>query len=286
MPDAILVENVRGLLRPRFKEYFTYILKRLQFPLCLQGKEETWQNHYKRLFALTEKDFAEQEQYVVAYQEVNTADYGIPQIRERVIILAFRRDLGLNTFNLEATHSKEALFVDQWITGSYWERHNISPYDYLGPIDKKLVQKLQNQLFLAENKLPWSTIRDTIRDLPLPVQRGQQEEIPNHVQHPGARVYAGHSGSIFDFPAKALKAGAHGVPGGENVLCIPPQTIVRYITAREAARLQTFPDTWHFHGSWGECMRQLGNAAPAELVKLFATEIHRRLVKVSTTTQS
>src|SRR5579885_2748548 len=199
MPRAILIENVQGLLRPKFQEYFDYVLKRLQFPLCLKDKEESWQNHYKRLRTLTERDFADQEQYVVAYQQVNTADYGVPQIRERVIISAFRRDLGIDTFYLEATHTKEALLIDQWITGSYWEKRNISPYDYLSSVDKRLVEKLRNQLFFIETKLPWSTTRDAICDLPQPVQRGQKEEVPNHTQHPGARIYPGHSGSIPDY---------------------------------------------------------------------------------------
>lgn len=279
MPNAILIENVQGLLRPKFREYFNYILKCLQFPLLLKHEGECWQHHYRRLLALTEKDFLDQEQYAVCSQQVNTADYGIPQIRERVIISAFRRNLGIQPFVLEATHSKEALLIEQWVTGAYWEKRNISPYDYLSPADKKLVSKLRNQLFFTENRLPWTTTRDAIYDLPLPVQCGQREEVPNHIQHPGARIYPGHSGSVPDYPAKALKAGGHGVPGGENVLRLPSEGAVRYITAREAARLQTFPDTWHFHGSWGECMRQLGNAVPAGFVRVFAEEISCRLRK-------
>lgn len=280
MPKAMLIENVQGLLRPKFQEYFRSVLKRLQFPLCLKDAEESWQHHYKRLQALTERDFADQEQYVVAYQQVNTADYGVPQMRERVIISAFRRDLGIDTFDLKATHSKEALLIAQWVSGSYWEERALPPYDYLNSADKRLVDRLRNQLFFTETRRPWSTTRDAIDDLPLPVARGQQEEVPNHIQHPGARVYPGHSGSVPDYPAKALKAGGHGVPGGENILRNPSDDTVRYITAREAARLQTFPDAWRFHGTWGECMRQLGNAVPAEVIRLFAEEIKQRLVQV------
>ncbi|MEO7020111.1 MAG: DNA cytosine methyltransferase [Ktedonobacteraceae bacterium] len=280
MPHAILIENVRGLLRENFRVYFRYILKRLQFPLCAKEENATWQNHYKRLLTLTEKDFADEEQYRVAYQLINTADYGIPQIRERVIITAFRRDLGIDTFQLKATHSKEALFMDQWVTGRYWTQRNTSSYDYLSLTDKEIVEKLRNQLFPVEDRLPWLTIRDVIHDLPTPVKRGDREEIPNHIQHPGARVYPGHTGSILDYPAKALKSGVHGTPGGENVLCIPPEGVIRYLTAREAARLQTFPDEWYFHGSWGACMKQLGNAVPAELIRLFSKEIRQRLANV------
>lgn len=36
MPNAILIENVQGLLRPKFQAYFDYLMKRLHFPLCLK----------------------------------------------------------------------------------------------------------------------------------------------------------------------------------------------------------------------------------------------------------
>jgi len=276
LPDAVLIENVQGLLRPKFQTYFDYLLKCLRFPLCLPGQEERWQEHHTRLLALREKDFADHEQYVVTHQLINTADYGIPQRRERVILSAFRRDLGIVPFHLAATHTKEALFIEQWVTGSYWEKRNIAPYEYLGLADYKLVRTLRCQPLFDDNTLPWLTTRDAIDNLPPPVHRGQPAVIPNHIQHPGARIYPGHSGSLLDYPAKAIKAGGHGVPGGENILRLS-EDAVRYMTAREAARLQTFPDAWRFYGSWGKCMRQIGNAVPVYVIQRFAEEIHRRL---------
>jgi DNA (cytosine-5)-methyltransferase 1 len=70
----------------------------------------------------------------------------------------------------------------------------------------------------------------------------------------------------------AIEAGGHGVPGGENMLALPDGT-VRYLTVREAARLQTFPDRWRFEGAWGEIMRQLGNAVPMELARVAAVSV-------------
>ncbi|WP_330217616.1 DNA cytosine methyltransferase [Endozoicomonas numazuensis] len=46
------------------------------------------------------------------------------------------------------------------------------------------------------------------------------------------------------------KAGAHGVPGGENMIRYPDGS-VRYFTVRESARLQTFPDDYALEGAWG-----------------------------------
>jgi DNA (cytosine-5)-methyltransferase 1 len=130
----------------------------------------------------------------------------------------------------------------------------------------------------AAGTAPWPTVRDALHDLPPPVPRGAEPTVPNHVQHPGARVYPPwHLGSFYDYPAKALKAGTNGTPGGENLVHVPGAGGVRYFTTREAARLQTFPDTWLFHGTWGACIKQLGNAVPVARAERFAGEIRRRL---------
>ena len=70
-----------------------------------------------------------------------------------------------------------------------------------------------------------------------------------------------HTGSCMDEPAKALKAGDHGVPGGENMIA-DRRGNVRYFTIREMARLQGFPDDFVVEGSWKAATRQLGNAVP------------------------
>lgn len=120
------------------------------------------------------------------------------------------------------------------------------------------------------------TVRDAITDLPVPSESGDSPGILNHRLIPGARSYTGHTGSPLDLPAKTLKAGDHGVLGGENMLTARDGS-VRYFTVREAARLQTFPDTWELTGSWSEAMRQLGNAVPVELAHVVAASVARAL---------
>ena len=124
-------------------------------------------------------------------------------------------------------------------------------------------------------QLPWRTTRDAIADLPDPTSP-DTARVLNHRLQLGARSYPGHTGSVLDEPAKTLKAGVHGVPGGENMIALPNGK-VRYLTVRESARLQTFPDDYKFHGSWTETMRQLGNAVPVALAQKVATSIREHL---------
>jgi DNA (cytosine-5)-methyltransferase 1 len=118
---------------------------------------------------------------------------------------------------------------------------------------------------------------DAIEDLPDPeFHPGLAAEISHHRFKPGARDYAGHTGSDLDDPAKTLKAGDHGVPGGKNML-VRPDGSIRYFSVREAARLQTFPDEFVLAGSWMETMRQVGERVPVALAAVMATSIRERL---------
>lgn len=281
-PRAVMIENVRGLTRPKFADYFRYIIKQLEFPAMLPRDGEDWRIHYSRLTKVDSANLPDCEQYEVAFQHIDAADFGAPQRRERIIITAFRRDTGLLPVKLAATHSRESLMYDQHVSGAYWKDHNLPTLELADgePAWTKAQKKALEERPCQSKR--WQTVRDAIADLPQPAQRGITTSTPpNHIQHPGARAYPGHTGSDLDKPAKALKAGAHGTPGGENTVKVGLAGEVRYFTIREAARLQTFPDAWNFEGSWGACIRQLGNAVPVEVAQQFAAEIHRRLLTLA-----
>jgi DNA (cytosine-5)-methyltransferase 1 len=118
-------------------------------------------------------------------------------------------------------------------------------------------------------EMPWITTRDALANTPDP---RSSHNIPDHVFKDGARVYAGHTGSFIDWPSKTIKAGGHGVPGGENMICYEDKS-VRYFTVFEAKKIQTFPDDFIVEGAWGEAMRQIGNAVPVRLAKLLASRL-------------
>jgi DNA (cytosine-5)-methyltransferase 1 len=122
-------------------------------------------------------------------------------------------------------------------------------------------------------------VRDALRDLPDPeCQKIDGRRLNDHYLQPGAKAYPGHTGSLLDLPAKTLKAGDHGVPGGENMM-VRLDGSVRYFTIRESARLQTFPDGYRFHGSWTETMRQLGNAVPVALARAVGASVATQLLR-------
>ena len=131
---------------------------------------------------------------------------------------------------------------------------------------------------LFDPQKPWRTVRDALEGVPDP-ETGDCSGWLNHEHNPGARSYVGHTGSPLDEPAKTLKAGDHGVPGGENML-LKPDGALRYFTVRESARLQTFPNDYILHGAWTEAMRQLGNAVPVLLAETVAKGIRQRLIAV------
>ena len=245
-PRAFLFENVRGLARPKFAAYLAAILGRLREP-------------------------APNLRYDVRVAKVNAADFGAPQKRHRVVICGVAMSEGVGAPNFVPTHSHQRLLWDQFVTGAYWDEHGLERRtDGFAPRNAALVESLR-RAGIAPVEARWVTVRDALRGLEEPDGRA------NHIFQPGARAYKGHTGSLLDEPAKALKAGDHGVPGGENMMVRDDQS-VRYFTLREAARLQGLPDDYEFSRSWSESMRQLGNAVPCQL----ATAAGSRLAEVLT----
>ncbi len=274
-PKAFIFENVKGLLRAAFADYFEYIILRLTYPSHTAADCSDWQSHLIDLRNVSQWSNPE-TRYKVSFKLINAADYGVPQKRERVVIVGIRADLpGVWSFPAP-THSAERLFWDTHITQSYWDRHKIpeSERPSIDPLTIAKVAKIKDQHgFFAPLSMPWQTVRDALRNLPAPQSN---HGIIDHVFRDGAKIYPGHTGSILDLPAKTIKAGDHGVPGGENMIRFADRQ-VRYFTVHEAKILQTFPANFVIKGVWGEAMRQLGNAVPVSLAEVIGRELLKTL---------
>jgi len=209
-------------------QYFDYVLLRLSYPSYAQA-EGKWEDNLAMLRQIDE-DPSQKPEYDVQYKLLNSANYGVPQTRERVFIIGTRSNLGVNFVIPEPTHSKKVLLQHQKVTNA-------------------------------------------LNDVPHPASNHQ---IENHVFKDGAKSYPGHTGSYIDLPAKTLKAGVHGVPGGENMIRYEDGSI-RYFTVHEGKLLQTFPANYHITGAWGEGMRQIGNAVPVQLARILGEAIFEAL---------
>ena len=264
-PKAFMFENVRGLTRASFSHYLEYIQFQLQYPAIEKKTDEQWTDHRRRLEQHHTAHHEMDLEYRIVPRLVNAADYGVPQRRERFIIVGIRADLNMEWHFPEPTHSLDALVKSQWDDMSYWGRHDIRPRTELLEVPSVRAALARPAL---DTRKPWLTTRDALVEL----SQSKNKALANNESRGGAKAYPGHTGSDLDLPSKTLKAGVHGVPGGENMF-VKDDKSVRYFTAREAASIQTFPEDYVFSGAWSEAMRQIGNAVPVKLAAAVTQQL-------------
>jgi DNA (cytosine-5)-methyltransferase 1 len=261
-PELVVFENVPGITRPSFAPYLDYIKAQLRHPdIPPVAEDELWSDHYARI-----RGTGQVPAYSVYQDVIDAANLGVPQSRRRVFLIAIRRDVyGADTWrNLTMTHSRDALLHAQYVTGEYWKRHNLNqpevPSRLRGHVAR--IERLEP----TDGAKPWNTLRDALADVPDPSCDGGsgRDGWPNHFAIPGARTYAKHTGSPLDLPSKTIKAGVHGVSGGEGMLRELDGT-VRYLSIREAALVQGFPTNYEFPGVRSRVMGVIGNAVAVDV---------------------
>lgn len=272
-PEYVVFENVPGLTRPSFAPYLDYVRDQLRRPGIPPIEGELWDEHHARIRAS-----AVDELYRVYQEEIDAADLGVAQSRKRIFLIAIRADVaGSGSWpGISRTHSRDLLLHEQWVTGTYWRRHGLErPADTPERL-KAQVERIK-KIGPPADKSPWRTLRDLLRDVPEPSVDVAIEGWPNHVAIPGARTYAKHNGSPLDMPSKTIKAGVHGVAGGEAMLR-ELDGGVRYLSVREAALVQGFPRDYEFPGVRSRVMGVIGNAVAVDV----AAKIGRTLVSLRT----
>lgn len=289
-PRAFVFENVPGLMSGH-ADYLDYIRMALTLPEIACPPQDDWIEQAAYLRRCIDQGVRSVPTYRVSIAKLAATDYGTAQARNRVFIVGLRDDVRAEWTPPKATHSLEQLMRDKWMTGHYWERHGMERPE----IDKAGIAWLRkhnrapaDDLF-AERLIAHRTTRDAIGDLPTPTPEGSPGILDHEAAPRAAKAYKGHTGSAIDDPSKTLRAGDHGVSGGENMADYGEQAgeaRYRHFTVREAARVQGFPDDYAFPeptdaggrgGKWSAGLKQLGNAVPCELGEAVGRSVMQAL---------
>jgi len=176
--------------------------------------------------------------YKVKYCQLNAADYGVPQKRERVFILGTRKDVTVSIeFPPPPTHAE--------------------------PGSKRL-----------DGLKPWVSIGEVLQGIPEPADA---PDLPNHTCSKYKLRFNNYLGHRYVEPTKpAPTITARGDMRGGVVIIHHPSN-QRRMTARELASVQSFPLDFVFSGSRTSAYRQIANAVPPllafNIAKFFPNKI-------------
>lgn len=271
LPRAVIVENVQGLVRPSFKPYLDYVVTRMGNPEDRPEPGQSWERHAEEIYKRSRGD--ESTYQVFGPKLLQAADFGVPQYRKRLFIVAFRRDALRGEWTWpEPTHSKEALIWDQ-VHGGYWQEHDLPE---AAPPKATQAAVRRAKASKRPEGLRWVTLRDALLGLPEPSHEPDPERDGHVIPTSEPRVYKKHGPNLLDWVGKTVKAGVHGSAGGENILMTDDSSL-RHLSVREIARIQTFPDDHVIRGARSRAVNQLGNAVPVRLANIVAGSVRDAL---------
>lgn len=228
---------------------------------------------------------------------LNAADYGVPQIRERVILIGVRKDIDYINVNqiysdIRKTNSNDDENLPDYFTvkdaiadlpkllpgesankviaeskntkNAYLEKiSNDSSLVYNHEARKHNAQDIERYRILSSHK-NWQ-----LKDL--------QNVRPDLVHHDPKHFGNRYTVQEWDKPGKTVVA--HLYKDG-NLFIHPDPKQARTFTVREAARIQSFPDDFVFEGSRTQQYKQVGNAVPPLMAEAFAKTLKNYLDKI------
>lgn len=247
-PNAFLMENVKGLLSAS--------VQWRQLPYNNNGKKID--ELHGSLFRALVSEF-QRIGYSVGFREINSADYGVPQTRQRVFLVGYRDGRAV-TFP-QPTHAKEpGLFAEPWRT--------------LGEAIAGVKDDSSHHAKFSPRKLKY---------LSMIPEGGNWRNLPVHLQEEsmGRAFHAkgGRSGYWRRLRRDAPSPTILTEPNNASTsLCHPTED--RPLSVRECARIQTFPDDWEFVGRGAEQYKLIGNAVPVELAAKLGEHLYNELTRV------
>lgn len=244
LPEVILIENVPGFRRSSGQDGVSLINDRLEEINKVEGTS-----------------------YTAQVFEINAADYGVPQRRTRLFVVAHR--LGRQMQMPELTHAPAEL-----ATQLRRQKH-LTAWDAIGDLDSDT---------MPEDLLPRGKYGAFLPSIP----EGQNYlwHTPEGIKRSGCcdrgrqDAYWGWRTRYWSFLLKlAKRLPAWTISASPGPSTGPFHWRSRHLSIRELCRLQTFPDSYEVVGqTYRERVRQLGNAVPCALGELIGLEIRRQLL--------
>ena len=218
---------------------------------------------------------------------LNAADYGVPQIRERVILIGVRNDImDIDPIDVYKQIKKTNSDLDATLPNYVTVREAITDLPKLEPGQGEQIQRgidySKTNRFLEYVRNENDTIynhearkhNDTDRERYRILSEHQnwqlkdlQEVRPDLVHHDPKHFGNRYTVQEYDKPGRTVVA--HLYKDG-NLFIHPDYKQARTFTVREAARIQSFPDNFIFEGSRTDQFKQVGNAVPPLMAEAFA----------------
>lgn len=204
--------------------------------------------------------------YEASYFVVNACQYGVPQHRERVFFIAVRSDLGLRPSFPQSQSFDKSDSVEQLRT--FADACSDLPFLESG---EHSGDPLHQAVKHPDHVLKW------LWDVP---QGASAHENEDAALRPPSGYNTTYKRQVWDEPGSTVQTTFGMISGCRNVHPIA----TRSLTIREAARLQSFPDSYNFVGSLGTIRTGIGNAVAPLLARRLALHIRSTvldLIKVS-----
>jgi len=239
-PKTFIFENVKGLLSMSKGELFKTII-----------------SLFKSL------------DYKVYYKVLNSADYGVPQIRERIIIVGsklnhkytFPTPTHSNSNSLFETELKPYLTLAEAISDLPFIRSNEESFEYATEAQndfQKLMRKNAPKKLMDHNA-PKNNEK-LVKIMELLPDGGTPKDLPKELR-PKSGFKNTYCRLWWNRPSTTI---TRNLSTPSSSRCIHPKA-PRPLTTREGARIQCFPDNYIFYGSRSSKNLQIGNAVPTFL---------------------
>ncbi len=279
-----LIDDPRGKL---FQEYYR-VLKEFDPKVFLFENVKGLLSMQNGQLLKTIVSLFESLGYKVKYKVLNAADYGVPQIRERIIIFGSKLNSEFeypeqthynteNKNNLFNNKLKPYLTLEDAIGDLPFIKTNEEAFEYTSEPKnefQKLMRKNAPKKITDHNSPKNNTRLITIMEL-LP-DGGTPEDLPESLR-PTSGFKNTYSRLWWKKPSTTI---TRNLSTPSSSRCIHPKT-PRPLTTREGARIQCFPDSYQFYGSRSDRNLQIGNAVPTLLSVALANSIADLFIKES-----